>query len=227
MWNNSQSAPAQHNQQIDRSSFFNKVVGFFTLALVMSLIGGYVTSKFFIGYLFASQGLLWLIWGAEMALILTARKWSKIAPINYWLFIALTFLTGVSAAPLVVFAIGTIGPMIVFKALAITILTFAATALYGWTTHRNLSGLGGFLQISLIGLIITAIIGAFIPFNTTTELIVSGFAVIVFSGYTMYDMQMLKHYPEDRYIEAAMNLYLDIFNLFIAILRILIAMNRD
>jgi len=49
---------------------------------------------------------------------------------------------------------------------------------------------------------------------------------VLFSAFTMYDFQKLKHYPEDRYIEAALNLYLDIFNLFLYILRLIMALNR-
>ena len=57
-------------------------------------------------------------------------------------------------------------------------------------------------------------------------MIFSGFGVAVFSGYIMYDIQQLKNYPENQYIEAALQLYLDIFNLFIYILRLMSALNR-
>jgi FtsH-binding integral membrane protein len=55
------------------------------------------------------------------------------------------------------------------------------------------------------------------------EMIYSGIGVLLFAGYAMYDFQMIKKYPEDRYIDAAMHLYLDIFNLFIFILRLLMS----
>ncbi len=82
-------------------------------------------------------------------------------------------------------------------------------------------------MIALIGMIITSIVGIFIPWGSTFEIFFTGGGVLLFSAFTMYDIQMIKHYPEDRYIDAALNLYLDIFNLFTYVLRFLIAMNRD
>ena len=57
-------------------------------------------------------------------------------------------------------------------------------------------------------------------------MIYSGIGVLIFTGFAMYDFQKIKQFPEDRYIDAAMHLYLDIFNLFIFILRLLMSM-RD
>jgi FtsH-binding integral membrane protein len=54
-------------------------------------------------------------------------------------------------------------------------------------------------------------------------MIFSGFGVLVFSGFAMYDFQRIKSFPEDRYIDAALHLYLDIFNLFIFVLRLILS----
>jgi hypothetical protein len=70
-------------------------------------------------------------------------------------------------------------------------------------------------------MIIVGVIGIFLPWGSTTEMIYSGIGVLLFTGYTMYDFQKLKMYPENMYIEAALQLYLDIFNLFIFILRLI------
>ena len=104
---------------------------------------------------------------------------------------------------------------------------FTATAVFGWTTKIDLTGMRGFLIIGLLGMIITGIVGIFIPWSNTTEMVYSGIGVLLFIGYTAYDFQKIKHYPEDRYIDAALSLYLDIFNLFMFILRLILSSRRD
>jgi hypothetical protein len=80
--------------------------------------------------------------------------------------------------------------------------------------------------VGLLGMIIVGVIGIFIPWGSTTEMIYSGIGVLLFTGYVMYDFQKLKAYPENMYIEAALQLYLDIFNLFIFILRLISSSRR-
>ena len=75
-------------------------------------------------------------------------------------------------------------------------------------------------------MIIVGVIGIFVPWGSTMELVYSGIGILLFSAFTAYNMQSLKRYPEDRYIDAALSLYLDIFNLFLFILRFMMA-SRD
>ncbi len=113
------------------------------------------------------------------------------------------------------------------KALLATGLMFTATAAFGWTTKMDLSGMRGFLMIALIGMIVVGVIGIFIPWSNTMEMVYSGVGVLIFSGFIVYDFQKIKQYPEDRYIDAALNIYLDIFNLFLYILRLIMASRRN
>lgn len=63
---------------------------------------------------------------------------------------------------------------------------------------------------------------AFFPYNSTVELLYSGLAAVIFSGYILVDTQLImRHYHVEEEIAAAISLYLDIINLFLAILRIL------
>ena len=82
--------------------------------------------------------------------------------------------------------------------------------------------------MGIIGMIIIGVIGIFVPWGNTFEIVFSGAGVLIFSGFIMYDFQKIKEYPQDRYIEAALSLYLDIFNLFIYVLRLIMALSsRD
>lgn len=209
-------------------SFYSQVMLYFGFAILTSAAGTYVGFNYFAQIFLGNPMLMWVLFALELILVFTARMWSTKKPINYLLFAAFAFITGVTLVPLlasVILEFG--GPDVIIKALTITTLMFTGTALFGWTTHRNLSGLGGFLFIALIGMIIVSLVGIFIPWNNNFEIIFSGIGVIVFSAYTMYDIQRMKMFPSDRAMDAALMLYLDIFNLFIFILRLISGTSRD
>ncbi len=208
-------------------SFYSRVMFYFGLALLTSAAGTYVGFNYIIEIFVANPATIYILLALELVLIFTSRLWSTRKPINYLLFAAFAFITGITIVPLlasVILEFG--GPDIIVKALIATTLMFTGTAVYGWVTHRNLSGLRGFLFTALIGMIIVSIIGIFIPWSNTFEMIFSGIGVIVFSGFTMYDIQKLKIFPQDRALDAALMLYLDIFNLFIYILRLMSGSRR-
>ncbi len=209
------------------TSFYSKVFLCFGLAIAMSALGTYLGMTYLSRFFFSTPVTSYILIGLEIVLVLTARMWSQHKPLNYILFAAFAFITGVTIVPLIAFFTMSAGGIaLLVKALTATALMFGATAVFGATTKYNLQGLRGFLVMSVIGMIIVQLIGIFVPWGNSFEMIFSGFGVAVFSGYIMYDIQQLKNYPENQYIEAALQLYLDIFNLFIYILRLMSALNR-
>jgi FtsH-binding integral membrane protein len=211
------------------ATFMAKVMTFFALAIFSSAVGTYVTMTYFMQYFIQTPALMYILFAAELGLVFTARFWSTKIPLNRFLFALFAFITGVTIAPLIsILLVSAAGTAILTKALTITAFTFTGTALFGWTTKFDLSGIRGFLTMGLIGMIIVAVIGIFLPWGNTMEMVYSGIGVLLFSAYTAYDIQKLKRYPEDRYIDAALALYLDIFNLFIFVLRLLTSISgRD
>ncbi len=210
-------------------TFFGKVMTFFAIAILTSVLGMYITHTYFMGFFMNYPALMYVLFAVELGIIFTSRKWSKKIPLNRFLFALFAFITGVTIAPLISIVVATPGGVgILTKALLATGCMFTATALIGWTTRFDLSGLRGFLVMGLIGMIVISVIGIFLPWGNSFELIFSGAGILLFSGFTMYDFQKLKQFPEDRYIDAALMLYLDIFNLFLFILRFIIALGgRD
>jgi len=110
--------------------------------------------------------------------------------------------------------------------------TFIACSIYGWTTKRDLTSMGGFLTMGLIGIIIASLVNLFIR-SSAMHMIISYIGVLVFVGLTAYDTQSLKamaiSQPSDVGASAirkgailgALKLYLDFINLFLMLLRIL------
>ena len=109
--------------------------------------------------------------------------------------------------------------------------TFTACSVYGWTTRRDLTTMGGFLTMGLIGIVIASVVNMFFQSGAVST-IVSYVGVLVFVGLTAYDTQDIKNMalsqPADidagavrkGAILGALKLYLDFINLFLMLLRI-------
>ena len=220
--------PQAANYSTQEASFLSQVFAFFGLAILTSAAGTYAGFNFLAPYFIAMPSLAFFIYALELILVFSSRAWSTIRPLNYLLFALFAFMTGLTLVPLlanIIYQFG--GPDIIIKALVATTLMFSGTAIFGWVTKKDLSGLSGFLWISLIGMIIVSIVGVFWRWSSTFEMIFAGFGVVLFSAYTMYDIQKLKTWPRDRAVDAALHLYLDIFNLFIFILRLIGGSSRN
>ncbi len=110
--------------------------------------------------------------------------------------------------------------------------TFVACSIYGMITKRDLTSLGGFMAMGLIGIIIASVVNMFIR-SSGMSMIISYIGVFVFVGLTAYDTQKLKRMAitQPAGLEAgvvrkgaimgALTLYLDFINLFLMLLRIL------
>ena len=110
----------------------------------------------------------------------------------------------------------------------ITAGTFAGMSLYGYTTKRDLTGLGSFMFMGLIGIIIASIVNMFLQ-STVMHFVISVIGVLVFVGLTAYDTQKIKSlYSEidsagtatKKAVMGALTLYLDFINLFLMLLRL-------
>lgn len=115
--------------------------------------------------------------------------------------------------------------------------TFLVCSIYGWTTKKDLTSMGGFLTMGLIGIIIATLVNMFIR-SSAMSMIISYIGVIVFVGLTAYDTQKIKNMALTQpagldgsvirkgAIMGALSLYLDFINLFLMLLRIF-GMGRD
>jgi FtsH-binding integral membrane protein len=114
----------------------------------------------------------------------------------------------------------------------ITAATFAATSLYGYTTKADLSRMGSFLMMGLIGIIIASLVNMFIA-SSAMQFAISIIGVVVFVGLTAYDTQRIRAtYVQYAYAEGmegaakrsvydALSLYLNFINLFMLLLQLL------
>ena len=144
-----------------------------------------------------------------------------------FLFVTYSALTGVTLSFIfLVYARASI-----FSTFFICAGTFAACSIYGWTTKRDLTSLGGFLLMGLFGIIIATVVNMFIR-SSGMSMLISYIGVFVFVGLTAYDTQKIKNMALSQpagldgavirkgAILGALSLYLDFINLFLMLLRI-------
>jgi len=161
---------------------------------------------------------------AQLVLVFyLAARVHKLQPITAaGLFLVYSALTGITAS--VVLLVYT-GASIV-STFVVTAGMFGTTALFGTVTKRSLAGLGQFMFMGLIGLILASIVGIFWH-NGALQFVISVVGVLVFTGLTAWDAQRLKQMavalPDGRVgsfaVVGALSLYLDFINLFFFLLR--------
>ena len=191
------------------------------VASSQTLIETFILNRiFFWGLVLAQLGLVFY---------LSARV-DKIAPATAaGLFMLYSALTGVTTSVILLVYTGAS----IASTFVITAAMFGALALFGTFTKRSLAGVGQFMMMGLIGLIIASIVGIFWQ-NSALHFVISVVGVLVFTGLTAWDAQRLKEMavalPDGRVgsyaVVGALSLYLDFINLFFFLLR-LIGGRRD
>jgi len=172
--------------------------------------------------------MLMIIAQLAVVLILSFRVMKMSPVVSNIMFFTYAILTGVTLSFIFIgYEIG-----IIFQAFAVSALMFAAMAIYGTITRRDLTGIGSFLFMGLIGIIIASVVNMFF-WNDTVSVIITYIGVFIFIGLTAYDTQRIKRMlteanetnQEDAIskisVIGALILYLDFINLFLRILTIL------
>jgi FtsH-binding integral membrane protein len=195
---------------------------------VMRVAEGQFLTSF--GYAMFASPLKWLFILAPLGMVMVIsagidRLRPATAQMLFWVFSA---LMGISLSS--IFLVYTQTSIV--RVFFITAATFGALSLYGYTTKRDMSGMGSFLFMGLIGVIIASLVNLFLA-SSMLQFIVSVVGVLVFAGLTAWDTQRLKNdyiygyasqggeVAERAAITGALSLYLNFINLFTLLLQLL------
>lgn len=184
--------------------------------------GGVMLTQF--GVLLYTSPLKWAVILAPLAMVffLSARLHKMSPAAGQIAFYAFAALMGLSLSSVfLVYTGASIG-----RVFFITAAAFGALSLWGYTTKRDLSGMGSFLVMGLFGIVIASLVNLFLG-STMVQFVVSVLGVLIFSGLTAYDTQRIKEsYYEGAdsdsmgrtAIMGALSLYLNFINLFTMLL---------
>jgi FtsH-binding integral membrane protein len=157
---------------------------------------------------------------AALAPLIIAGRAKTQFPMNIGLVLLFNFAMGVLISP-TLFIYGNRQPGLIGQAAVLTIGAFGILTLYAFVSRRDFSAWGGFLMVGLWVLIGTMLLNFFFQ-NAAVDLWLASVAVLLFSGLLLYDTWRLRNfYGPDEYVGAAVQIYLDLLNMFMAILRIM------
>jgi len=223
---------AQTTAMVKVNTFIRSVYNWMTVGLVLTGFTSFFVSR--------TPGLLQVFYGNPVmpfvlfiGLIilcgyLSARIQKIEASTATGLYAAIAVAYGVVLTP--IFLIYTASSIV--STFFICAATFGAASIYGMVTKKDLTGMGQFLMMGLIGIIIAMVINIFIG-STMMQTIISMIAVLIFTGLTAYDTQKLKHMavtlPDNASgamvrkgaLIGALSLYLDFMGLFIHLMHLL------
>jgi FtsH-binding integral membrane protein len=225
---NEPSIVANEAQVARISAFLGKVYGWMFLGLLITTATAFVVanSPFLIETLILNRILFWGLVFGQLGLV-------------WWMSAKVETMSPTTAAVLFLIYSGTVGIttsviLLVYtlQSVASTFMVtagmFGALALFGTFTKRSLAGVGQFMYMGLIGLILAMVVNLFWA-NDALSFVISVIGVLVFTGLTAWDAQNLKHMavalPDGRVgsyaVVGALTLYLDFINLFFFLLRLL------
>lgn len=152
--------------------------------------------------------------------LLMATRARASFPANIGLALLFTFTMGVAISP-VIWIYTQTQPALIPQAGILTLSTFGVLTAYAWFSKRDFSAWGSFFVVGLWVLIGTSLLNMFFR-NETASLWLAAGSVLVFSGLLIFDTWRLRNvYGPDDYVQAAVAIYLDLLNMFMAILRLL------
>lgn len=212
----------------------NYMIGVFNNMFIALLITGLVSfftiNSPLLGMFFSPRGgmsgLGWLVTFAPLAFVFffsykLMHVQTSTARLMLWGFAA---LMGLSLAP--VFLVYTSES--IARVFFITASMFAGMSIWGYTTKKDLTAMGSFLIMGLIGIIIASLVNLFMQ-SSAMYFVVSLLSVVIFTGLTAYDVQKIARiyqvFPagdvkDKAAIQGALTLYLDFINLFLSMLRL-------
>jgi FtsH-binding integral membrane protein len=206
----------------EQAAFMQRVLNNFGFTLLLAGSTAYAAwglSPQWFSAMFVLQLVLTLV------LVFSRGNGALAAPLVY----AFAATTGATTVPLVQWAIRSTGETgVVYNALGISGALFMGMAWYGSATRKDLTSWSTFLSMGLLGALAVSLLGLFIGYSTVTQLVISSVIVIVFAGFTAFDLQMIKENWRSYDVHTAtLTLYLDFLNLFVHVLRILVLIGRS
>ncbi len=224
-------AYSQEKAQVVVNDFIRSVYNWMVMGLGLTGIMAYYVSgsETLVRLIFGNQILFWGLVIGELVLVfaISGRIQRMSGQTATALFLLYSALNGMTLSFVFLAYAGSSIARVFF----ITAGTYAVSSIYGMTTKRDLTSLGSFLFMGLIGIILASVVNLFVH-STAMQMIICYVGVLVFVGLTAYDTQQIKEMALSRpagldadvqrkgAILGALRLYLDFINLFLMMLQI-------
>lgn len=226
MLDNYSSTSFQQSLDQHVSTVMKRVYVKMTMALVVTALVSFfcANSYGYLSFMATHRWAMFVLMIAELGIVIgVSGAINRLsAPVASLLFYIFAVINGLMLAPIFVIYTGES----ITKTFFITAGTFGAMSVYGYFTSKDLTKVGSFLFMALIGLLICSLVNIFMK-SDTMGWIISGAGVLIFIGLTAWDTQQIKRmaqaspgFTDGRLATlGALSLYLDFINLFLYLLR--------
>ncbi len=208
----------------ERMSFVRKVYALFFAATLFAVGGAGLGLSFRPLLVFAFEHpfiMLIIMLGGVMG----AQAVRHVPGLNLVALFGFTTLTGVMISPLL-YVLSQTNPGSILQAGVLTVGIFGGLTAYVFVSKKDFSFMRGMLTVGLVVVVLAAILNFFVG-SGAFGFAVSAAALILFSGFVLYDTSnIIRRYPTNEYVQGALSLYLDAFNIFLSLLNILNAGRR-
>jgi modulator of FtsH protease len=137
------------------------------------------------------------------------------------LLLGFTFFMGLMLAPLLTHTLNySNGGSLIMTAFGGTAIVFAVMASIATTTKRDFSGMGSWLMAGVVVLLLAVVANIFLQMSVLS-IVISILAIGIFSAFILYDVQRIVNGGETNYVTATLSIYLNVFNIFSSLLRLL------
>lgn len=215
-----------HNNAPQRdsdSTFYNKVLGWLFVSFALAFVGTMI-----IGPL-VPPALMMPLNIAVIGILLVSGFVRNVKGLNTILGLVVPTVLGIVIYPAINYYIASGNSDIITMALAGTAVTFGSAAVFGWFSKKSISGISGILFGIVLGLIALSLINVFFLQMTIISFLISCAVLVIFTIYSYIDIQHIRdrslgNLPASAY---SLNIFLDIFNIFVSLLNILGILSRD
>ena len=203
----------------ERMGFIRKVYALFFAATLFA-IGGVAAGLSFEPLLRFAYEHPWIMFFVMIGGVFAAQAVRHVRGLNLVALFGFTTLTGVVISPLIAFVLIN-NPGSILAAGALTVAIFGGLTAYVFISKRDFSFMRGMLTVGLIVVVVAAVVNMFVV-SGAFGFGIAAASLLLFSGFVLYDTSnIIRRYPTNEYVAGALSLYLDAFNIFLALLRLL------
>ena len=224
-WGSLQAQTAAEATVAERMGFIRKVYALFFAATLFA-IGGVMLGLSFeplLKYAFEHPFIMLLL---MLGAVMGATAVRHVPVVNLLALFGFTTFTGVVISPLM-FVVFRDNPASLLQAGVLTVGIFGGLTAYVFISKRDFSFMRGMLWTGLIVMILGGLLNWFIVGSSALSFGLAVATLLLFSGFVLYDTSnIMRRYPTNEYVAGALDLYLDAFNIFLPLVRILNAGRR-
>lgn len=205
--------------QVTRNKVLRNTFWLLALSMIPTVLGAYVGVSLALPMFSGFMG--FIVFMAIAFGFMFAIEKTKESAAGVFVLLGFTFFMGLMLTPLLRHTLGYgNGGQLIMTAFGGTAVVFAVMASIATTTKRDFSGMGSWLFAGVIVLLLAAVANIFLQMSVLS-IVVSVLAIGIFSAFILYDVQRIVNGGETNYISATLSIYLDVYNIFTSLLRLL------